>query len=131
MHAVNWAKTKISPLPTPFHPFRIGDDGLTIEVQPVAGPIIIAVMKTNRTGIAVALGAAALFGASTPFAKMLLTDVGPWLLAGLLYLGSGIGLTIVRLIRGAKGDALTRSDWPWMVGAVAQAVGSARRQASN
>jgi len=92
--------------------------GLTIEVQHVAGPIIIAIMKTNRTGIAVALSAAALFGASTPFAKVLLTDVGPWLLAGLLYLGSGIGLTIVRLIRGAKGDALTLSDWPWMIGAV-------------
>lgn len=75
-------------------------------------------MNAKRTGIATALGAAALFGASTPLAKMLLTDVNPWLLAGLLYLGSGIGLSIVRFIRGSKGDELARHDWPWMFGAV-------------
>lgn len=75
-------------------------------------------MNANRTGIAAALGAAALFGTSTPFAKMLLTDISPWLLAGLFYLGSGVGLTLIRLIRGAKGDGLTRADWPWMSGAV-------------
>lgn len=75
-------------------------------------------MSAKRTGITAALGAAALFGASTPLAKMLLTDVNPWLLAGLLYLGSGIGLSIFRFIRGSKGDELTRHDWPWMLGAV-------------
>jgi drug/metabolite transporter (DMT)-like permease len=75
-------------------------------------------VKADRTGIAAALGAAALFGASTPFAKILLTDVSPWLLAGLLYLGSGVGLSLVRFIRGSKGDQLTRREWPWMFGAV-------------
>jgi len=75
-------------------------------------------MKANRTGIAVALGAAALFGASTPLAKILLTDVSPWMLAGLLYLGAGIGLSLVRFVRGSKGDELTRHDWPWMFGSV-------------
>ena len=39
-----------------------------------------------------ALAAAVLFGASTPFAKLLAGDVPPLLLAGLLYLGSGLGL---------------------------------------
>ena len=46
-----------------------------------------------------ALGAAALFGASTPFAKQLTGDMPPVLLAGLLYLGSGVGITLVRLVR--------------------------------
>ena len=36
--------------------------------------------------------AAALFGLSTPAAKLLLSLTDPWLLAGLLYLGSGLGL---------------------------------------
>ena len=41
-----------------------------------------------------ALGAALLFGAGTPAAKLLLGPVSPWLLAGLLYLGSGLGLAL-------------------------------------
>ena len=45
----------------------------------------------NR-GVLYALGAAALFGASTPFAKLLLGEVSPLVLAAILYLGSGIGL---------------------------------------
>ena len=47
----------------------------------------------NQPGVCAALGAALLFGASTPIAKLLLHAVSPWILAGLLYLGSGIGLT--------------------------------------
>lgn len=39
-----------------------------------------------------ALGAALFFGASTPFAKQLVEQMSPLLLAGLLYVGSGIGL---------------------------------------
>jgi hypothetical protein len=48
-------------------------------------------MTTTRAA-APALAAALLFGASTPFAKLLVGDVPPLLLAGLLYLGSGLGL---------------------------------------
>ena len=51
-----------------------------------------------RTGIPLALASAVLFGASTPFAKLLLGTVDPWLLAGLLYLGAGIGLAAVHLV---------------------------------
>ena len=50
-------------------------------------------------GIAAALGAALLFGASTPLAKLLLGEASPWLLAGLLYLGSGLGLGAVLLFK--------------------------------
>lgn len=68
-----------------------------------------------------ALGAAALFGASTPLAKVLGLNVSPILLAGLLYLGSGLGLTVTRLIRdrGWQSAGLTASEWPWLIGAIA------------
>ena len=72
-----------------------------------------------------ALGAAILFGASTPFAKQLMGDgftaTSPFLLAGLLYLGSGLGLTLVRLLRdkGWKPSGLPRQEWPWLLGAIA------------
>ncbi len=61
-----------------------------------------------------ALLAALLFGASTPFAKLLLGDVAPVMLAGLLYLGSGVGLTLIRLIRdrGWKFPKLANTEWP-------------------
>lgn len=64
-----------------------------------------------RYGIGAALAAALLFGASTPLAKLLLGDASPWLLAGLLYLGSGLGLALTLLPRKglqkfAAGEAL-------------------------
>lgn len=71
-------------------------------------------------GAPLAIGSAALFGASTPLAKALLgANVDPWLLAGLLYLGSGLGLAVVHLWRrrwgqGAQEVPLRRGDWPWM-----------------
>lgn len=72
-----------------------------------------------------ALGAAILFGASTPFAKQLI-DAGritssPVLLAGLLYLGSGLGLTLVRLVRdkGWQSPGIPSHEWPWLLGAIA------------
>ena len=71
-------------------------------------------------GAPMALASAALFGASTPLAKLLLGGgVDPWLLAGLLYLGSGIGLGLVHLGRGALGvpapeAPLRRGDLPWL-----------------
>jgi drug/metabolite transporter (DMT)-like permease len=52
-------------------------------------------------GVASALLAGVLFGASTPLAKRLIQDIDPWMLAGLLYLGSGIGLGAYRALRHA------------------------------
>ena len=54
-------------------------------------------MDVRRSGPGLALAAAALFGLSAPAAKLLAGTVDPWLLAGLLYLGSGIGLGAYRL----------------------------------
>ena len=73
-----------------------------------------------NTSVIYALAAAALFGASTPLAKLLGTEIPPVLLAGLLYLGSGTGLVVLRLLRdrGWKRSGLSVSEWPWLVGAV-------------
>ncbi len=74
----------------------------------------------NNIYVIHALLAAALFGASTPFAKLLVGEMSPWLLAGLLYLGSGLGLTAVRLLRdrGWKPSGLAKGEWPWLLGAI-------------
>jgi len=79
-------------------------------------------LSTQRYAL-VALLAAALFGASTPLAKLLQADITPGLLAGLLYLGSGAGLALVklglRLGRHAAEPPLQAGDLPWLAGAVA------------
>ena len=70
--------------------------------------------------IAAALAAALLFGASTPLAKQLLHDVSPIMLAGLLYLGSGIGLALIRVMRdrGWRTPVLNQSEWFWLLLAI-------------
>lgn len=69
-------------------------------------------------GVVYALISAALFGISAPLAKLLLSDVSPWLLAGLLYLGSGTGLAIAQLFWKSNETRLQKSDVPWFGGAV-------------
>jgi drug/metabolite transporter (DMT)-like permease len=74
-------------------------------------------------GVTVAILAAVLFGASTPFSKLLLGRIDPLLLAGLLYLGSGIGLTLwigfQRLVVKSKNQEaqLRLKDLPWLAAA--------------
>jgi len=76
--------------------------------------------------IAFAVLAAALFGLSTPFAKLLVGDIPPVALAGLLYLGAflGLGFYVVlrRVVSGRHGasssSALRRADLPWLAGAI-------------
>ncbi|KAB2638738.1 MAG: DMT family transporter [Verrucomicrobia bacterium] len=69
-------------------------------------------------GAAAALLAALLFGAGTPLAKLLLNEVSPWLLAGLLYLGSGIGLTCYRMLAKSAPVRLPPREALWFAGAV-------------
>ncbi len=73
----------------------------------------------SRTGILLALLSAVLFGASTPLAKLLLGAVSPWMMAGLLYLGAGLGLASIHasrtmLRRPATEAPLRRADLPWL-----------------
>lgn len=72
-------------------------------------------------GVPLALGSAALFGAIAPLSKMLLTKVDPLMLAGLLYLGAGVGLSAYRAVRTAehKEAPLKRTDLPWLAMAIA------------
>jgi drug/metabolite transporter (DMT)-like permease len=74
-------------------------------------------------GAILGIASAVLFGASTPFAKLLLGNVDSWLLAGLLYLGSGIGLAVVhlgrRLLDIDPAEApLRRDDLPWLAAVI-------------
>ena len=74
--------------------------------------------------VSFALGAAVLFGASTPSAKVLLGTVDPVILAGLLYLGSGSGLVLwwgLRLWwRGGNSQevSIQGADLLWLIGAI-------------
>src|SRR5207302_4669223 len=66
-----------------------------------------------------ALGAAALFGVSVPLAKRLAPDVGPLMLAALLYLGAGLSLAALRAVRRQAAEApLRRADLPALAGLV-------------
>lgn len=74
-----------------------------------------------RPGVPLALGSAVLFGVSTPISKVLLgADVSPWLLAGILYLGAGVGLAVVNLVERLRHERreapLRREDLPWLGG---------------
>ena len=59
---------------------------------------IILTAKYN-TAIYGAILAAALYALSSPISKILLNKVPPTMMAGLLYLGAGIGMSIIGLLR--------------------------------
>ncbi len=73
-----------------------------------------------------ALASATLFGLSSPLAKLLVKDISPVALAGLLYLGAFLGLALYSILRLAnrksaekKAAPLEKRDWPWLLGATA------------
>jgi len=79
----------------------------------------------NRAAFYYALASAALFGFSTPAAKVLLGNIHPAVLAGLLYCGAGIGVAVLRRIwregsagTGSREAALGRRDAPWLAAAI-------------
>jgi drug/metabolite transporter (DMT)-like permease len=72
----------------------------------------------RNVGVRAGLASALLFGAGTPVAKLLLGEVSPWLLAGLLYVGSGVGLGLYRLISRAPRVRLRRAELLPLAGAV-------------
>jgi drug/metabolite transporter (DMT)-like permease len=80
----------------------------------------------RRAGAVCGLAAAALFGASAPLAKRLLPEVPPVMLAGLLYAGAALGLSLFRAARprstgaASTGEAaLRRGDVGLLIGIVA------------
>jgi drug/metabolite transporter (DMT)-like permease len=78
-------------------------------------------VNPSRTAILAALASALLFGGTIPFAKLLAGDMSPLLLAGLLYLGSGLGLWTVRILRHRRVGLpqLPSRDWWCFLGAIA------------
>ena len=80
----------------------------------------------NRTAVTYAFLSAALFGASTPAAKVLVGVIHPVVLAGLLYCGAGVGVALLRRLPAgiwrsadAAEGTLRRADVPWLAGAIA------------
>ncbi|MEM5389282.1 DMT family transporter [Paraburkholderia phymatum] len=87
-------------------------------------------MHTRHSAAFTAILAAVLFGATTPFAKALLGALSPFMVAGLFYLGSGVGLAIAilfrRLQRGhsqsvghPEAHPMPLAEVPWLIGAIA------------
>lgn len=76
--------------------------------------------KTSKKGIALAVLAAALYAVNSPFSKLLLSYMPSTLMAGFLYLGAGLGMAVIALLRRAKGDSkaenrLTIAELPYTV----------------
>ena len=76
--------------------------------------------KNTNAGIFLAILAAALYALNSPLSKILLDFMQPTLMAGFLYLGAGIGMGAVALIRKMKGnnsseERLTRAELPYTV----------------
>lgn len=68
--------------------------------------------------VLIALASAALFGLSTPMAKLLVGSVHPAMLAAIFYCASGIGLGLYRLSVRRAERTLGRRDMPWLAGAI-------------
>ncbi len=74
--------------------------------------------KTTSQGIFFAILAAALYALNSPLSKLLLEEIPPTLMAGFLYLGAGLGMGVVALLRRIGGKTvaeapLTRADLPY------------------
>ncbi|WP_175107688.1 DMT family transporter [Pararobbsia alpina] len=84
-------------------------------------------MNARHNAAFTALLAAALFGATTPLAKTLLGSLSPFMVAGLFYLGSGVGLAfgiLIQRLRRKTGERENESriqltEVPWLLGAIA------------
>ena len=76
----------------------------------------------NLVAILLAILAAALYAISTPVSKVMLQTVAPTMVAAFLYLGAGIGMGAMMLVRSGKHrtteEWLHRSDIPYAVAMV-------------
>lgn len=75
---------------------------------------------SKLAGTGAAIASALLFGITTPLAKLLLQSASPLLVAGLLYLGAGVGLSLWLVLAGRDREqpGLSRTDWPWLAAAI-------------
>lgn len=76
--------------------------------QKISHPILSAIL------------AAGLYALSTPLSKLLLEGIPPRMLAALLYLGAGLGMFAMKLVRGQSSQRrLTRRDLPYVLAMIA------------
>lgn len=80
-------------------------------------------MKTKQTAILWAILAAALYALNSPVSKLLLNKIPPTMMAAFLYLGAGIGLTLMRIVqhkmgKGQNEQPLTKNDLPYIIGMI-------------
>lgn len=81
-------------------------------------------MTKRTTAIFYAVLAAALYAISSPVSKLLLVEVPPTMMAALLYLGAGIGMSLIAFYRYKRGKLkkemnLTRKELPYTLGMIA------------
>lgn len=77
-------------------------------------------MKNRLKPILFALLAAVFYAINVPVSKTLMAHVGEITMAGLLYLGAGVGVGAMSLLRrGGRSQRLTREDLPYVVGMIA------------
>lgn len=79
-------------------------------------------MAEKPKAILLAITAAVLYALSTPFSKFLMTQIPPSFMAGLLYLGAGLGMIPLCFVKNISSSIstrrITRQDLPYIFGMV-------------
>ena len=78
-------------------------------------------MKKTVLPIILALFAAIFYALNIPLSKLLLDEVSPTMLAGLLYLGAGLGIGVFfpfSAKKNGKSNMLSKSDTPFVIGMI-------------
>lgn len=80
-------------------------------------------MKTNKIATVYAILAAALYAINVPFAKILLKNIDPTMMAAFLYLGAGLGLFVWAAAskigkKSSSGEQLTKNELPYTISMV-------------
>lgn len=86
--------------------------------------LVLSMNKSIKTGIFFAILAAALYAMNAPFSKILLSYMSPTLMAGLLYIGAGLGMSGIALFRKIKKieereARLTKAELPFTLAMIA------------
>ena len=78
-------------------------------------------MNKNVIAIGYAIAAAAFYALNVPCSKMLLAHISPVFMAGLLYIGAGLGIGILYLFHvrhESQSERLCKKDFPYTLGMV-------------